>query len=315
VTPLVSICVPAYNAGRWIRSALESAFAQTYPSFEVVVSDNASSDDTLEIVQSFADERLQVFRASHTVSAVANQNRVLRSSRGAYLKFLHADDALRPTCVEKMMEAAVQDPTIGLVFAPREVVAEDAPDPEWEEVYRRPHLGFHQLEPVNDGHVLFNQLLDSGFAANWVGEPSAVLLSREALEMVGLMNERLHQIGDLELWARIMLSHRVGFVDEVLSVYRHHDASQTVANARTGQDWFDLPWLVEGLLASSHLTPAERVKLRLLRRAALRQVARSQVGRILRGDPTTELPRYLAYRARAAARRPADLAPPLHGRP
>jgi glycosyltransferase involved in cell wall biosynthesis len=315
VTPLVSICVPAYNAGRWIRDALESAFAQTYPSVEVIVSDNASTDDTFDILRSFDDDRLRLSRASRTVSAVANQNRVLRASTGEYVKFLHADDFLQATCVEKMMDVALEDPTIGLVFAPRDVLAEDAPDPGWEEVYARPHLGFHRLERVNEGHDLFDQLLDSRFAANWVGEPSAVILSRNALENVGLMNERLRQICDLELWARIMLRYRVGFVDEVLSVYRHHDASQTVANARTGQDWFDLTWLVESLLASPFLTPDERARLRRLRRDALRQVGRSQVGRILRGDPTTELAKYLLVRARTAARRPASLAPPFADRP
>jgi len=315
VTPLVSICVPAYNAGRWIRDALESAFEQTYTSLEIVVSDNASTDDTFEILESFTDERLRLSRATRTVSAVANQNTVLRASRGAYVKFLHADDFLQPTCVEKMMDVAGADPTIGLVFAPRDVLAEDAPDPGWEEVHGRPHLGFSRLARVNDGHDLFDQLLDSGFAANWVGEPSAVLLSRAALETVGLMSERLRQIPDLELWARIMLRYRVGFVDEVLSVYRHHDASQTVANARTGHDWFDLAWLVESLLASPDLTPGERAKLLSLRRDALRQVGRSQVGRILRGDPTAELAKYLLFRAKKAAHRPALLAPPLAGRP
>lgn len=312
--PLVSICVPAYNAGRWIKQALESAFAQTYASLEVIVSDNASTDDTFEVVRSFHDERLRVTRSSHTVSAVANQNHVLRSSRGAYVKFLHADDYLHATCVEKMLGIALEDPKIGLVFAPRDVVAEDAPDPGWEEIYGRPHLGFERLERINDGHELFDQLLASRFAANWLGEPSAVLVTRNALQTVGLMSERLRQICDLDLWARIMLRYRVGFIDEVLSVYRHHDASQTVANARTRQDWCDGLWLVEDLLASDGLTVDERAKLSALRREVLRQVGRSQVGRILRGEPTAELPRYVAYRAQKAAGRPVCLVPPFDDR-
>src|SRR5919198_298022 len=153
--PLVSVCVPVYNAERWLAGALESAIAQTYEEHE----------------------------------------------------------------------------SVGLVFAPREVEVAQAPDPEWGELFARPHEYFSSLERVNDGRRLFRELLDTGFEGNWVGEPSAVLVTRGALEHVGLLNERLHQIAALELWGRIMVSCRVGFVDKVLSVYRHHGESGTVRNA------------------------------------------------------------------------------------
>ena len=166
---------------------------------------------------------------------------------------------------------------------------------------------------MNDGRRLFRELLDAGFEANWVGEPSAVLLTRAALEHVGLLNERLFQIADLELWARIMVSCRVGFVDRVLSVYRHHGESGTARNALVQRDWFDRPWLLEGLLAIPDLTPAERDRLVTLRRTALRRAGRSQVARLARGRLTTELPRYVAFRARASFGKAPLLAPALLG--
>jgi len=164
---------------------------------------------------------------------------------------------------------------------------------------------------VNDGRRLFRELLDAGFDANWVGEPSAVLLTRGALEHVGLLNERLFQIADLELWARIMVSCRVGFVDHVLSVYRHHGESGTARNARLKRDWFDRPWLLEGLLAIPDLTPDERARVVALRRAALRRAGRSQLARVARGRLTPDLPRYVAFRARASLGRAPLLSPGL----
>jgi glycosyltransferase involved in cell wall biosynthesis len=309
--PLVSVCVPAYNAERWIAGALESAVAQTYEELEIVVADNASTDATVELARAVDDPRIRVEQGRVTTSAVANHNRAIRLSHGTFVKFLHADDLLLPTCVEEMVALAQEDESIGLVFAPREVDVEGALDPEWGELFARPHEYFSSLERVNEGRRLFRELLDAGFEGNWVGEPSAVLLTRGALEHVGLLNERLFQIADLELWARIMVSCRVGFVDKVLSVYRHHGESGTARNARLQRDWFDRPWLFEGLLAIGDLTPDERARLLALRRAALRRAGRSQLARVARGRLTADMPRYIAFRARASLGKAPLLGPLL----
>ncbi|HEX6702439.1 MAG TPA: glycosyltransferase [Gaiellaceae bacterium] len=298
-TPLVSICVPAYNADRWVAAALESALAQTYSNFELVLADNASTDATVEIARSLGDPRIRIETSTVTIGAVANHNRAIRLSRGAFVKFLHADDLLLPECVEEMVALALDDPRIGLVFAPREVLLEDASDPEWAEKFARPHEHFDGLERINDGRRLFSQLVDAGFDENWIGEPSAVLLTRRALEDVGLFNERLFQIADVELWARIAYEHRLGFIDRTISVYRHHEQSGTAQNARVRRDWFDPIWLIEGLLAIPSLTASDRRTLGRLRRAALLRALRAQAGRIVRQRWTPELAAYAAYRARA----------------
>jgi glycosyltransferase involved in cell wall biosynthesis len=301
-TPLVSICVPAYNAERWIAPALESALAQTYTDFELVVADNGSTDATVEIARSYDDPRLRVETATRTIRAIPNHNRAVRLSRGAFVKFLHADDLLLPRCVEEMVAVALEDQRVALVFAPREVLLEGASDPEWAERFARPHERFERLERINDGRRLFRQLLAEGFEENWIGEPSAVLLRRRALERVGLFNERLYQIADLELWARIAVDYRIGFVDEILSVYRHHELSGTAQNARIRRDWFDRPWLLEGLLAIPSLTAEERRELLRLRRTALWLVLRAQAARVARRQWTPELASYLAYRSHAERR-------------
>jgi glycosyltransferase involved in cell wall biosynthesis len=313
--PAVSICVPAFNAARWIRPALDSALAQTLSDFELLVADNASTDETAEIARSYGDPRIRVATAPRTIGAVANHNRAVTLSRGRFVKFLHADDLLLPRCLERMVSLALEDDRVGLVFAPRDVLVEDAPDPEWVEHFRRPHEGFGPLASINDGRDLLHRLLRRGFEENWVGEPSAVLVRRSALERVGMLNERLVQVADLELWARIMVGHRVGFVDAVLSVYRHHGGSGTVANARFARDWFDRPWLLEGLLAAEGLTGEARSRLLELRRAAVRRALRAQLGRLARGNTSTELLAYVAYRVRGAVGRAPRLSPPLEDVP
>jgi glycosyltransferase involved in cell wall biosynthesis len=305
--PLVSICIPAFNAQRWIGAALESAVRQTYPELELVLADNGSTDSTREIARALDDPRLRIETTTRTIGAVANHNRAIRLSRGAFVKLLHADDLLLPDCVEAMVELALSDERIALVFAPREVLLEEGSSTEWAERFARPHERFERLQRVNEGRDLFDQLLAAGLDENWIGEPSAVLLRRTTLERVGLFNERLFQIADLELWARIAYDHRLGFVDRVLSVYRHHDLSGTAQNARARRDWFDRMWLLEGLLTIPNLTPRDRAELHRLRRAALRRALRAQAGRVVQRRWTPELPAYLAYRARAGIGEPPQL--------
>jgi glycosyltransferase involved in cell wall biosynthesis len=312
--PVVSICVPVRNGERWLTEALGSALQQTYGDFELVLADNASTDATIEIALGFRDPRIRIETTSVAIGAVANHNRAVRLARGELIKFLHADDLLLPECIAEMVGLATDDQQIGLVFAPRRVVVEAGSDPKWAEAYGHPHEHFERLERTNDGRRLFRELQAEGFAENWIGEPTATLVRRGALERVGLLNERLFQIADLELWARIAYEHRVGFIERPCSVYRHHEESGTARNAAVRRDWFDPVWLLEGLLQMPTLEPPDRSRLTQLRRSALLRALRSQAARVTQRRWTSELVAYAAFRARKPDRRPR-LHPELPARP
>jgi glycosyltransferase involved in cell wall biosynthesis len=295
--------MPAYNAAQWIGEAIESALAQTWDDFELVVSDDASTDSTVDVARSYSDPRIRVDVSREHLGGAQNHNRAIRLSTGRFVKFLHADDVLAPDCVEAMVGRALADERIGLVFSPREIRVESEAGEEgktWSEKYAHLHERFDQLAENNDGHALFRQLVDAG-VENWIGEPSAVLVARTALDGGRLFSSRIHQALDLDLWLRIMLTHRVGFVSRPLCVYRRHNRSTTVTNRRMARAWLDRLWILEGLLREPSLRPDEREAVERLRRAALARAFRSQVGRIFRGQFDVELPAYVRYRALAFA--------------
>ena len=308
--PLVSVCMPAYNAARWIGEAIDSVLAQTYGELELVVSDNASTDDTAAIVRSYDDPRIRLEISSELIPPVDNHNRSVSLSRGSFVKFLHADDLLMPTCLEEMLTVALEDERIGLVFAPREVLLDDAEDEEsvaWRREHERLSDQFAELAERNDGRALFREILASGIDSNWVGEPSAVMTSRACLDKVGLFNVHVRQIADIDLWLRIMLWYDVGYIPHPLSSYRHHAQSVTATNARLGRDWLDRVWVLEPLAAESSLTSDERASVARLRKAALRQAVRTQARHLAdrRLWSVGDLLTYGAYRTRAmVTRRP-----------
>lgn len=127
-TPAVTIGMPVYNAGRHLREALDSLLAQTFGDFEVVISDNASTDDTAAIVQEYAarDARFRLVRQEANRGAAANFNIVFELARGRYFKWFAHDDRLEPTYLARCVDVLDREaPRVVLVFPQRVEIAED----------------------------------------------------------------------------------------------------------------------------------------------------------------------------------------------
>ncbi|HEY8870340.1 MAG TPA: glycosyltransferase [Candidatus Limnocylindrales bacterium] len=258
-SPLVSICIPSYNGAPWIVEAIESALAQDYQRHEIIVCDDASSDETVAMAREFGDPRLRVLANQVRVGMARNWNRCVRASNGDYVKLLMQDDRLASTCVRRMLDVMDAHPDVGLVFSPREVQLDDPNDPEsslWKERFGVLHASFGPLSLVNDGRAMFDRLRDGQFRHNGIGEPTVVMVRRRALIRVGLFNVRLRQLTDLELWLRIAFFHDIGFVPDALATFRVHRRSVTAANERTGAGWLDRVWLLEGLRAHPEIRAA-----------------------------------------------------------
>lgn len=114
--PLVSILIPAFNAEAWIAETLESALAQTWPRKEIIVIDDGSSDDTLEILRTFESRGIKVFTQPNR-GAAATRNRAFSLSKGDYIQWLDADDLLAPDKISKQLESLGQSPSKRLVLS------------------------------------------------------------------------------------------------------------------------------------------------------------------------------------------------------
>jgi glycosyltransferase involved in cell wall biosynthesis len=110
--PLVSVGVPVYNGERFIRKALDRLLQQTYSNFEIIVSDNGSTDGTSGICRELAatDPRIKYFRNEQTVSVVRNFNRTVELSSGDYFMWTPVDDARAPSVIAELLGALVDNP-------------------------------------------------------------------------------------------------------------------------------------------------------------------------------------------------------------
>lgn len=235
--PLVTICIPTYNGEIFVKEAIASALWQTYSNIEIILSDDNSSDRTVEIAKSLKQKTSFDFSiVEHSQYGLAhNWNFCISQAKGKYIKFLFQDDILEPTAIEEMVNLAEQDEEIGLVFSPRRIFSNTG-DTNYDSNFlmlheaKDVHKAWSTLKLIQSGQQLLldPNILDNPI--NKIGEPSTVLIRKDVFEKVGLFNSEFCQIVDLEMWLRIMSQYKVGFVDKVLSHFRIHSQQQTRRN-------------------------------------------------------------------------------------
>ena len=234
--PLVSVCLPTFNGEKYLQEALDSLSSQTYPNLELIVSDDASQDKSLELIKNFQQSwKFPVSIHHHTPSTIgANWNNCLRHASGKYIKFLFQDDVLYPECIEKLVNAAEQDEQIGIVFCQRDFILEENSPETQEWVNRFKDLQdadglFKNSDRIKGSAILGSEnLLETPM--NKIGEPTTVLFPKKVLNEAGYFNEDLVQILDYEFYYRILKKYDVVMVDEALAGFRVHPGQATMVN-------------------------------------------------------------------------------------
>lgn len=124
--PKVSVCLLTYNRAKYLKQAIQSVLDQEFTDFELIIADNASTDETERVVRGFSDERLIYHRHPTNIGGIRNWNYAVRQARGKYVTVFHDDDLLlrlpldqRETAHGEALCAATSRPSIGLSASSR----------------------------------------------------------------------------------------------------------------------------------------------------------------------------------------------------
>lgn len=210
--PAISVCIPAYNAAPWIAGTIESVLAQTRRDFELIILDDCSEDDTLEIVRRYDDPRIRLLVHERNLGAEAAWNRLLEEARGRFVKLLCCDDLIYPTCLE-LQATALERPehsAVALVTGPRDII-----DDTGAVILRR--RGLTQPGRV-EGKAMIRRIVASG--RNWIGEPLTVLFRRDIAARVGGFNATEPYCIDIDMWCRLLAEGDLYVVPETLGAFR-----------------------------------------------------------------------------------------------
>lgn len=262
--PLVSFVIPTYNYADFVGKALDSLLGQTLVDLELIIIDDASTDDTQRVLERYRqDPRVLVVRHTSNRGNIRTYNEGLAMARGEYIGLLSADDVcLRPDAVARQAAVFHSDPQVGFVYSGQAWVDESGR-----------LLMVNQRSPVDQIREGLEEFKDLIFT-NYV-PASGTLVRRACHEQLGYYDERLPDAGDWELWLRIATRYRVGYIAEPLYGWRLHGANmhhRTVTPAQaTREHVLTLRMAFAGLPSSAPDV------IRRLRRAALRQVRLSSV--------------------------------------
>lgn len=235
--PLVSICIPVYNGSLFLKEALESILNQTYTNIEVIISDDNSSDNSLQIINDFKKRTEIPFHIyNHKPSGIgANWNNCVRHANGDYIKFLFQDDTISSSCVAKMIDLALSDSKVGLVYCKRKILydIDNIDHQNWirhSGILHQSWFGIKVVEGLLDGKKCLSDLNLVNNPLNKIGEPTAVLIKKSCFNKVGYFDENLKQALDINFWFRLMKHYKIGFIDEELISFRLHKDQATFLN-------------------------------------------------------------------------------------
>jgi glycosyltransferase involved in cell wall biosynthesis len=199
---LVSILIPCYNAQRWIAQAIESALCQTWSEKEVIVIDDGSTDESLDVIRRY-DGRIR-WETGPNQGGNVTRNRLLERARGSWLQYLDADDYLLPDKISRQMQLVQAQPQAEIVFAPW--IME-----HWSE--RKSTRVLLEIREPRDPWILL---------ARWfLPQTGGSLWLREAVVGVGGWNPEQPCCQEYELYLRLLIAgKRFVYCPEAGAIYR-----------------------------------------------------------------------------------------------
>ncbi|WBV59573.1 glycosyltransferase [Chryseobacterium camelliae] len=248
ISPLVSVCIPTKNGAKFLNQALDSVLDQSYTNLEVIISDDASQDNTLEIAENFKKKApFPVYIYQHQPQGIAaNWNHSVEKAHGKYIKFLFQDDVLEKSCIERMMNF-LQKNRLQIVFCKRTIINEDSQiidSGDWFNQYGdlQKNAGL-----LIKNYTIFSKknLKDLDFNRysldNLFGEPTACLFSKKLYLSVGEFNNSLKQILDYEYWLRALQKYKIGILEKKLVQFRLHGDQASYKNSESLNEEYKLP--------------------------------------------------------------------------
>ena len=213
--PLVSICIPTYNRAAYLRESLQGVCAQTYRPLEILISDNASDDETEELCRRLAssDNRVRYVRQPSNIGLYGNHNFCMNESRGTFLCLFHDDDHHDPEAISRSVAFLLEHPEAGLVC------------PDWrlmDDEGRRVGTRRHLVKSVTPGLEYIEKTLQTG--RSFICTPGTVI-RKSALGDIRFNEKGPLGFADFVIWFRIAEHYSVGHIAEPLWSYRQHKGS------------------------------------------------------------------------------------------
>lgn len=216
--PTVSVVIPTYNHAQFLKDAIDSVMNQTVDDWEIIVVNNYSEDNTIEIVSSFKDLRIRLINFRNHGIIAASRNQGIRMAQGKFVAFLDSDDIWYPKKLENCL---------GLLKSGCDAVCHGEMWVKGSTIFRKIYYG-------PQWRTTYHSLLYNGNCLS----TSAIIVNKKSLDLVGGFDENPSMVTaeDYELWLKLAKSEcRFAILDEILGEYRIHGDNQSKIAMRNFQ--------------------------------------------------------------------------------
>ena len=214
--PLVSVCIPAYNNADYIKETITCVLNQTYKNIELIVVDDQSKDNTVEVVKSIADDRIKLYINEENLGMSGNWNRCMELCTGEYIKLICADDLIHETLIQREVDIMEQHPEVLLVESDTQFVDKNG---KAKGFYKR-----YGKSGVVDGKEISKSCVRT---RDKFGAPLANLIRRSAYEQSGGFDSSFVYIIDYDFFMTIANQGKVYIIHEPLNYFRIRYDSNT----------------------------------------------------------------------------------------
>ena len=205
--PTVSVIIPTYNRAHLIDKAINSVLSQTYQDYEIIIVDDASTDNTKEVVKDFTDSRISYIFHINNLDISAARNSGIKASQGKYIALLDSDDEWLPEKLDKQINKFEKESLkIGVIYTGSYYIDEKGSQ------IRKVHV------PIKEGYIYEDLLRAGGYLCL-----SSTLIKRECFKKVGLFDENLPPCEDLDMWIRIAKYYKFSYIKDLLVASRIHN--------------------------------------------------------------------------------------------
>ncbi len=202
---LVSVIIPAFNSEKYITECIDSVLTQTYQNIEIIIVNDGSTDNTVDIVSEYKNDQIKLFHQKNSGAAAA-RNHGIKQASGVWIAFIDADDIWLPDKLQKQLKHCANQ---GWSHTDMFFHGDVYPKHTKNTAFTSKHSGF----------ILKNLLIENSIGT------SSVLIKKEILQELGGFNTDLRALQDWELWLRVAEKHQVCYFDEPLVYYRVHSSS------------------------------------------------------------------------------------------
>jgi glycosyltransferase involved in cell wall biosynthesis len=214
MNPKISVLLPVYNGGKFLKESIDSVLSQSYKDFELLIIDDDSKDNTEEIIKSYTDARIKYFKKAHT-GLIGSLNLGLEKANGEFIARQDADDISDITRLEKQIDLFNKDPELILIGSYATKIDEFG---EQAGELNYPPLDWEGIKKYS---ILHNPFIHP-----------TVMFKKDIIKKVGGYKNFKH-IEDYELWTRVIYKYKAANIPEPLLKYRVHTGQVTKKNNLT----------------------------------------------------------------------------------